>query len=261
MKSIEHYREQIYSEIKQNKLNILNDFITNFINIKHINNDIDIWSELIIDVYLYSCVNGKNHILKQLLSNKIIRDVIPRGDVLTGMTLCLSIKETSYFISFIYLIDVYELTILEVNGQQFNMMQYCIIADNVDALNYLINRYDIVFDTMNEFQKIMLVMGALHNISRKTIEFLYETKRITTDDLNKISFDYVPNGIFAIELNKKYGYNIPKTPNKNINQKYVPPQYRKYTSKKTSYHIFNSSDMNRADKDLNWRHSNIFISP
>lgn len=262
MEILEHYKKEIFNEIKDNRVTLLLQFIAEFQNLLKSNSDVELhhlYIDFIVNIYLYSCSNGKTIILNQLFNCDNIQNSISRGDILEGITLCLAVKQPSHFRNFIYLIDIFNITIEEVNGTRFNLLQYCVISDNVDALHFLLSKYDIDFNTLDEFVKDLLIMTALHNISRKTIEFLFETKRINSECLNKYPSECISNGVYLMELSKKYGYKLPKT-HQLTNKKYIAPQFRTYgNSKKTSYHIFNSRDMNRADKDMNWRKEKSII--
>lgn len=260
MEVLEYYEEQIKEEMKDNKVYSLNIALEKIIAYKQNNNmcNIDKLDDFLIRIYMYSCSNGKTYVLQNLLRDITIRNSLPREAILTGISLCLHIKEIMYFSNFIYLIDIFNVSKKEINGEHFNLMQFCVISDNVDALTFIINKFDCDFDTMDEFQKDILIMSALHNMSRKTIAYLHETKRITSQYLNKFPSDIIKNSVFLNELSKKYNYKNIGNKVTNV-QKYVLPIFRNYSSKKTSYHIFNSRDINRADNDLNWRQTNQII--
>jgi hypothetical protein len=213
----------------------------------------------IISTYLYACTNGKTDILNCIFENKIGTKFISRETILTGITLCLNTKDIKNFSNFIFLVNHLEVTVNEVDGNKFNLLQYCVIADNIDAFNFLLNRFKLNYNDFDEFLKEMLTLSAIHNTSRKILKFMIDNKMICSSQLHQ-SKGFFQNSVFMNEIlyriqdvcNNKKNIAIPSLTSGIYNTKYIPPPMRR---KKTSYSIF--SKHNKADSDKNWRHDNL----
>jgi hypothetical protein len=243
-------------EIDQNSLESLKLFVQVFITMKMTQNDsphIKILENHILKIFLYACYNGNTKVLKCLLDNNIIKTSISREIVLNGICTCLHVKDIVHFSNFIYLLDAFNVTIGEVNGTRHNLMKYCVLVDNVDAFILLESKYKLNLKQSNRLQKDILVSTGLHNVSRRTIDYMFSTKIIDSVYLKQFPEDLIGNTIFKDELINKYGYK--QTIFKPPSGKYIPPQMRK--KMKTTYDIFNSRSYNRADKDFNWRRKEI----
>lgn len=255
MSPIEKYNRFVMEEINQNSFDSLKLFVQVFITMKMTPNNssvIELLENDISRIFLHSCYHGNIKVLKCLLENNMIRNSIPREIALNGICTCLHVKDIVHFSNFIYLLDVFNITIDEVNGKRHNLMKYCVLVDNVDAFILLESKYKLNLKKMNRLEKDILVSTGLHNASRRTIDYMFSTGIINSDYLKQFPEDLIGNTIFKDELNKKYGYKrtIPREP-----RKYVPPQMRKKI--KTTYEIFNNRDNNRADKDFDWRRKEI----
>lgn len=253
----EKYHEFVIKEINQNSLESFKLLLQVFITMKMIPTDkqlIKTIEQCIIEIFLYACHQGNTKVLKCMLENDVIKDSIPREDALNGICTCLHVKDIVHYSNFIYLLDIFNVIVEEINGTKYNLMNYCVIVDNVDALIFLKSKYKIDFNNIHRIQKDILVSTALHYTSRRIIDYLFNNKIIVAEYLKEFSETIFSNSVFMNEITQKYGYKI--SPPKIENIKYVPPQLRKNYSKAT-YKIFNSWDNSRADKDLNWRRKDI----
>jgi hypothetical protein len=209
----------------------------------------------IISAYLYACANGKTDILNCIFENTIDTNFISRETILTGITLCLNIKDVKNFSNFIFLVNHLNITVDEVDGNKFNILQYCVIADNIDAFNFLLNRFKLNYNNFNDFQKELLILSAVYNTSRKILKFMIDNKMIKKLQLHNYK-DFFQNNVFMNEMlyNTQYGFTANTSSsykNKIYNDKYTPPMRRR----KTSYSIF--SKHNKSDSDQNWRHHQL----
>lgn len=283
MNPIDKYNEFVIKEIDQNSLDFLKLYIQVFITLqmtynnalaksinsrKYSDSDICNVSEKdlklskhklkqmkknINNIYLYGCYTGNTKVLKCLTEYEIVRDSIPRELILNGICTCMNVKDIVHFSNFIYLLDVFEVDISEINGKRYNLMKCCVMVDNVDALILLVSKYKLKLNELDTFQKDILISTALHNTARRVVDYLFSNKVITTEYLNNFPDELITNKIFQDELNNKYKY-------KNVAYKpvgrYIPPQMRKKRKANSDYEIFNKGH-NRADNDMNWRQGEI----
>lgn len=215
-------------------------------------NKLNRMKQYINNIYLHSCYIGNTKVLKYLTENKIVRESIPREIILNGICTCMNVKNIVHFSNFIYLLDIFDIEINEINGKKYNLMKYCIMADNVDAMILLVSKYKIKLNELDKFQKDILISTALHNTARRAVDYLFGNGVITTEYLNDFPDELITNKIFQEELNNKYKYK--KVPFRTVGHRYIPPQMRK--KRKTTYEIFDGHQ-NRADKDFDWRRKEI----
>ena len=163
-------------------------------------------------MFLYACYNGNTKVLKYLLDNDMVRMSIPREIALNGVCTCMHMKDVVHFSNFIYLLDVFNVTVDEVDGTRHNLMKYCVLVDNIDAFILLESKYKLNLMQPNKLQKDILVSTGLHNVSRRIIGYMFSTKIINSEYLKQFPEYLIGNTIFRDELINKYGYkqSIPK---------------------------------------------------
>jgi hypothetical protein len=201
-----------------------------------------------MSVYLYACTNSKIDIIKCIFENQIDIKFINRETILIGITLCLNTKDIKSFSNFIFLVNNFEIKVNEIDGDKFNLLQYCVIADNIDAFNFLLNRFKLNYNDFDDFLKELLTLTAIHNTSRKIIKFMLDNKMVNKLQLHTYK-DYFQNNVFMNEMLCRNQYDYNKN-NNVLNNKYIAPALRR---KKTTYSIFTKH--NKADSDQNWRHT------
>lgn len=270
--SINEVGDDIINEtINNNDLIKLDWLLRIYITVKMSNPYSSLSDELmknISSIYCMACKQGKKQIIDVIVKYNTIRNNMPRYDVLHGISLTIHEKDVSHFTLLMNLINVFNITRNEILGDTFNLLQYCIVCDNVDALHYLYEKFKIDFKTMDKFQKDIMLDAIVFNTSRNVLKYLYNTKKITQEDISSIPYTFINNKIFLRELITKYQYNIPEyndilyKKEDDLSKIYKAPHNRKYCNYpiRSSYKIFNEKQYNRSDKDRNWRTNKPIMS-
>jgi len=257
----------IIEQIMKDDLHNLDAFLRIYITVKLSNIDSEMASILmnyIVIIYCNACKQGKTQILDKMFKYKTISNNIPRHDVLHGISLTIHEKTIKSFINFIGLLNTFNITIDEINGITFNLLQYCVLCDNVDALHYLLEKYKINVNDMSVFQKELLVDTIIFNTSRHVLKYLYDSGKLSKTDVNNVPYNFIENKVFARELVIKYGYLASDSyilntfTHKNSEDIYKTPQNRfgynwKHKENRHLKQYNNIGHRNRSDNDHNWR--------
>lgn len=198
--------------------------------------------------YICKECNVIKYIEMDIVKNK---HLINRYDVLRGLILLIHSETVKSLDLLIDIINVFGITLDEVVGTKFKLLEYAFIHDNIEVVHYLIEKFNIKFNYLESRQKRTFVDTILFNTSRRCLKYLFETKQLTSQDINEVPPYFVSNKIFLQELVKNYGYS-------NYSIPIVPYDYRKPSdryreNRRNNYKMFSSRQPKRADLDLDWR--------